>query len=493
MAVPVDPDVSPDPELSDDLLHSAEAGPKVVRGGVQRAIGYLIGIALVAGASVVLLRHLGVVEFGRYTVVMSLIGIVSGVTDSGLTAIGNRELAVRPDREERKRLLASLIGMRLVLTPIGVLCAVAFAVIAGYDSTLVVGTLLAGTGLVLVNTQSTMTLPLSVELRNFRVTLNDVLKNTITTASIAILAAAGASLLPFFTVQIAVGILMLAVAPVLVGASWLVAPSFDRATWRMLFRETLPIAIALALNLAYFRVLVVLSSLISSGTDTGLIGTSFRIIEMLIGIPTLVLTVALPVLSAAGVSNERRLGYVLQRMVEIGALTGMYLAVMIVIVAAPAIELIGGPQYSDAAGILQIQGFALIGVFLGQICQLGLISIRRQRVMAWANAVALVSVIVLGLILLPAMGPEGAGVAAVIAEFLLATTLFVFLRIAKPAVAPKFGFAWKVILCGAVGVAAVALPINPWIAAVIGTIAFGVAALATRAVPPEMLDLVRRR
>jgi O-antigen/teichoic acid export membrane protein len=490
VAVPVDPDVAADPELTEDVLRSDEAGPRVVRGGVQRAIGYLIGIALVAAASVVLLRHLGVVEFGKYTVVMSLIGIVSGVTDAGLTAVGNRELAIRPDLASRRRLMQSLLGMRLILTPIGVLFAVAFAVIAGYESAMVVGTLLAGAGLVLVNTQATIVLPLSVELKNVRVTVNDVFKNVITTSGIAVLAAAGASLLPFFTVQIAVGILALAIAPALVGTAWLVAPRFDRESWRMLFREALPIAIALALNLVYFRVLVVITSLVASSVETGLVGTSFRITEMLIGIPTLVLSVALPVLSAAGVHDHGRLKYVLQRMVEVGALTGMYLAVMIVILASPAIELIGGEQYADAAGILQIQGFALIGVFLGQVCQLGLIAIRRQRAMAWANGVALVAVIVLGLILLPAVGAEGAGIAAVLAEGLLATTLFVFLRIAKRDVAPSFAFAWKIVACGAVAVAAYWLPLNEWVNAVIGTLAFGAAALLVRAIPSEMLELV---
>src|SRR4051812_10771502 len=87
----------------DDLLRSSQAAGRVVRGGVQRLAAYGAGIALTAAASVVLLRHLGVDEFGQYVTVMSLIAIVAGVTDAGLTSIGARELALRERGEEGRR------------------------------------------------------------------------------------------------------------------------------------------------------------------------------------------------------------------------------------------------------------------------------------------------------------------------------------------------------------------------------------------------------
>src|ERR1051326_7974365 len=150
-----------------DLLRSADVGPVVVRGGALRGIGYITGLLLVAGGSVLLLRYLGVVDFGRYVTVMALIGIVSGVSDAGLTAIGAREMSIVP-QEERPDLLAHLISLRLLLTPLGVVVATLFAVVAGYDHTMVYGTILAGIGLVLVTTQATLMLPLAVGLKYVR-------------------------------------------------------------------------------------------------------------------------------------------------------------------------------------------------------------------------------------------------------------------------------------------------------------------------------------
>ena len=113
--------------------------------------------------------------------------IVSGITDAGLTAVGARELALREPGESRRRLLENLIGLRLILTPVGVVGAVLFALLAGYDRTLVIGTVLAGVGLVSIKTQATLMLPLSVELRIFQITVAELLKQAVAVVVIGIL------------------------------------------------------------------------------------------------------------------------------------------------------------------------------------------------------------------------------------------------------------------------------------------------------------------
>src|SRR5215207_9480905 len=104
----------------DDLLRSSRAAGRVVRCGLQRLAAYAAGIGLTAAASVVLLRHLGVDEFGQYVTVMSLIAIVTGVTDAGLTSIGARELALRERGKDSRRLVQNMVAIRLILVPLGV-------------------------------------------------------------------------------------------------------------------------------------------------------------------------------------------------------------------------------------------------------------------------------------------------------------------------------------------------------------------------------------
>src|SRR3712207_2445386 len=132
--------------------------------------------------------------------------------------------------------------------------------------------------------------------------------------AVVALAVAGAGLLPFFAVQVAVGAGILAVTPVLLGRRGLPLPQFDLGEWRRLAVATLPVAIAFVLGIVYFRVLVVLMSLTADEVETALFVTSTRIVELLAGLPLLLAGIALPVVAVAARDNPARLRYVLQRM-----------------------------------------------------------------------------------------------------------------------------------------------------------------------------------
>jgi O-antigen/teichoic acid export membrane protein len=485
--------VTSDPS-SVDVLTTPEAGARVIRGGVLRGGGYFVGILLGAATSVFLLRGLAVDDFGRYATVAALLGIVAIVTDAGLTAVGARELALLPRGEQRVELLGTLLGLRIVLTIVGVAGAVVFAYVAGYDRTMVWGTLLAGVGILLVNTQSTSMMPLTVELRLGAVTTFEVLRQALTLVGVAVLALGGATLLPYFAVQALVGAALLALTPRVVGGVRTLRPRLARSDAARLLREALPLAIAIAMNVVYLRLLVIIVSLTESEQETGLYATSFRIFEMLIGIPGLVLAVALPVLAVAGEHDVERLRYGLQRMTEVAAVFSLGLALATFALAAPVIRLLGGPAYDGAAPILQIQAWALVPLFIGQVAVLALISLRRQRVLAAANAFSLALVLLLGLTLTPAFAGRGAAASGVIAESALAITLLVVLARSERSVVPRFAFVWRPLTALAAGVAVLAIPGLGDVlqgGLVIGV--FVVVAIAVRAVPYEVLEALRRR
>ncbi len=59
------------------------------------------------------------------------------------------------------------------------------------------------------------------------------------------------------------------------------------------------------MNVVYLRLLVILVSMQTDEIETGLFATSFRIFEILLGIPTLVLAVALPAARGRGRGGSR--------------------------------------------------------------------------------------------------------------------------------------------------------------------------------------------
>lgn len=478
---------------STDVLLAPDAGTRVIRGGAVRALGYGMSVGLAAITSAFLFRYLGVGRFGQYAVVAALLGIVAALTEAGLSAVGSRDLAVLRTQAERDALLENLLALRLILTTLGIAVAALFAVAIGYEHVIVAGTLLAGIGVVLLNTQVTMSLPLRVALRMVPVTTVEVLNQAVTCLLVGLLVAAGAPLLAFFGVQIVVGAVAVGVTAAFVGAAAL-RLRLDRAVVVPLIRETLPLAAAVAMNVVYLRMLVIFVSLLSTETQTGLFATSFRVFEMLVGLPTLVLSIALPLLAVAGVGDRPRFRYGMQRLVEIALVVSLFEVVVVVAVAEPALVLLGGSQFEGAAKILQIQAFALVGVFLGQALTLGLVALRRQRAVAAANAVALCVVVVLGAVLVPAYGAEGGAVAAVVTELGLALLLLILLRRGSHDVAPAMGFVWRPLLAGAAGLGAtLALhaSLNGWVVGAVATVVFAVVALVTQAVPAEVRHALR--
>jgi O-antigen/teichoic acid export membrane protein len=476
------------------LVRSPEAGARVIQGGILRGAGYGIGVALTAAASVFLLRYLGVVEFGKYITVTSLIAVVSGVTDAGLTAVANRELATRRLERDRRALMRNLVGLRLILTPLGVVLATLFAAAVGYSHAMVVGTALAGIGLVLISTQITLILPLSADLRIGTVTASELLRQVVLVVGIVVLVIVQASLVAFFAVQIVVGALALAATPFLLRgpAQW--RPAFERREWRWLLREALPIGAGLAMNVIYFRALIIMMSLLSSDRETGLFGTSFRVFEILFGLAGIVIPIAMPILAAAAEGDRERLRYGIQRITEVAALAASGFALVLAVAAEPILVLLGGSEYRDAAPVLQVQALALVPVFLGQGWQLGLIALRRQSALLIANLAAFVAVIALGLGLIPSHDAIGAAVAAVIAETVLAGTLLAILVRSARDIAPRFGFAAR--LAGALvpAVAIALLPVGPAaVRAALAAIVFVAASWLTGAIPEELRAPLARR
>jgi O-antigen/teichoic acid export membrane protein len=479
-------------EHATDLLSTAEAGGRVVRGAVVRAAGYGAGTLFGAVGSFFLLRHLGVSDFGRYATVTALLGVVAGISDAGLTAVGSRELALLGG-EERARLMRNLVTLRLTITPIGVLLATAFAIVAGYDRQMVLGTLLGGIGVVFINTQTTMAMPLVVNLQLVRLTFFEVAKGALNLVAIVFLVLVGAKLLPFFAAQAVTGAALVAVAPFVVRARGSLVPGWDPALARSLLREALPLAVALVMNVLYFRVLMIITSLLASKHETGLFATSFQVFTVIWSLPLVVLSSALPLLAVAGRDDEHRLRRGLQSMTEVVLAAGVFVTLVIYALATPAIRLLGGAEFAGAGRVLQIQAFALIPVFLGQTWQLGLLSLRRQSALVRANGIALLAVIFVGTVFVSIWGSIGAAIAAVLAETLLAALVYFFLRRASPESAPGLGRTPRVVSAAVPAFAVLALPVSWPVTLVLSPTIFAVGCLLARALPPDLLFALRRR
>ncbi|MDQ4041410.1 MAG: oligosaccharide flippase family protein, partial [Actinomycetota bacterium] len=402
-----------------EILDSGEAGGKIIRGGAVRTAAYIGGILVGLVSTPFLVRHLGVDDFGRYIAISSLIFIVAGLTEGGLGAIGVREYSTRDDAGAR-RLMGNLLGIRVLLTIVGVALATGFALAAGYDSVLVVGTLLAGAGLLVTNYFGAFYVPLTARLRLGLLAGIDLLRQGLTAALIVGLVIAGASLVWFFGVPIAVGVMVTLCITALVRRWVPLRPRFERDEWVLILRDSIPYAAATAVGVLYFRVAVVLMSVVSTEEETGIYSLAFRVVEIVSGVPWLLVAAALPVLARAARADADRMRYTLQRLLDVALILGVWVALSIGLGAPFAVEVVGGSSFEDSVPVLAILGGGMVGTFLVATWGHGLISLRRNRALLVANASALAVGIALTLLLVPPHGAIGGAIATTATELWLA-------------------------------------------------------------------------
>ncbi len=477
---------------SEHVLDSSRAGPAAVRGSALRSSGYVAGLGLSLISAPLLTRYLGTVEFGQYIAVLSLVTIVAGLTEGGLNSIALREYAARQG-PERATVMRDLIGIRLALSILAGLVAVGLAAIFGYSSTLILGTAVAVSGQMLQVFQTLLGTSLQGEMRFGWITGLELVRQAVSVALIVALVLAGAGLLPFFVIPVVAGVATLSITLRVVRGLIPLRPAFHPARWAPLLRDTLPFAAAIAVSVLYFRVAVIAMSLLASSVQTSYFAASFRVIEVLVGVPSLIAAAAFPILArTAARHDEERLHYAAGRLVEVTFVLGTSLSLVLVLGAKPVIDILGGAAFAPSIPVLRIQGLALMATCIAVSAGYVLLALRRHRAILIANATALAGSVILSLALIPTLQAQGGAVAVVLAELTLAVTQVAMLVRVRPRLLRTFFVRPLAILAmGAVACVVVLIPGLPAVVTtILGALAFVALLAITGYLPPEIRELV---
>jgi O-antigen/teichoic acid export membrane protein len=462
-----------------------------LRGGTLRAGGYALGILLSLIAVPLLVHHLGTVAYGRYVTVFALMLIVGGVTEGGLNAIALREYATSSG-EQRTRLMRGALGARLALTSVGAAAAVGFAAVAGYGPKLVLGTALAALGLVLQMVASMFGVALQVDLRFGWVAAADLLQQFVNVVAIVALVLAGAGIVPLLAAAIPASAASLLLTLTLVRRRMPLRPAFDLAAWWPLLRQSAPWAVAVALNVVYFRLALVIMSVAAPAIDTGYFALSYRIIEVLIGIPGVAVSAAYPILMRSAHVDRKRFERTARRMFELALIAGVWMVVCVEVGAPFAIRVLAGDHANPAIAVLRIQAPAVAATFVSVACAFPLLTLGHYRRLLLANLAAILVVAVATVPLADALGARGAAISALAAELTLCTLSLATLI--RSGTRLPLG---TVPLIAAAGVVAVvvglALPIGPVLGTLVATGVYAVALRLLGRFPPEARELIVAR
>ena len=476
-----------------DVLDSSEAGGRIIRGGALRVGTYVLMMALSVLSAALLTRHLGVVRFGQYTTVISLVAVVSTVTDAGMSVIGVREFSVREDAA-RNELMRDLLGLRMTLTTVGVLLVAGFALAAGYGTPLLVGAVLASLGTIALVAQHTHTIPISAELRLGTLSALELARQVLTVAAIVVLVVLGAGVLPLLAVVLGVNLVLIPPTAALARHKISLRLAVRPRQWAALLRLTVSFSLASAVGTLYMFTTQIITSLVAGSHQSGLFAASFRIFIVITVVPGTLAGGALPLLARAARDDRERLAYAMQRIFETSLILGVAAAVGILGGAQFIIHVVAGPKYAASANVLELQGIALIATFMLAGWGYALLAMKRYRGVLLANLAAFVVSCTATVVLASSHGAIGAAVATLCGETVLAVGSLLALVRGRPELRPKLGVTLKVLLAAAPAVVLAVLPGVPsLVRALLALAAYGLVILLTRAVPDEVLELLPAR
>jgi O-antigen/teichoic acid export membrane protein len=416
--VATDDHTPPTPRRSGSLL----SGASVLVAG-RYAVAALAWVG-----TVIIVRQLTVQEFGDYSVIFSLLGIVGFIADLRISRIVLADVLAADDTEA-VHVVGSYTGLRLVIGIVSYAVAVVVVLIGAatgnYTQTIVVGTVVGGLNLVILSVAYGMILLFEARLWLRDVAISNVLGQVAAFALILGVAAAGIASLQWFvaaTVLNAIVVLLWLVFTLRRGTG--VRIRFERSQWWIWLKEAAPLALGAALDTIYFRIDIVMLSIMASASAAGIYNIGYKFSDLIGAVPIAVMTPALTLMVAAWPHDKPafrrtfRHTYVILLVGAVGASAGF------LVYAEPLIRaLYQKPEYvagADAARLLVVgQGLH----FFTLLAFTTLVAVKRNRLYPVAMLLGVVVNVGLNLLLIPEHSYMGSGWATVITEVLVLIAL----------------------------------------------------------------------
>ena len=210
---------------------------------------------------------------------------------------------------------------------------------------------------------------------------------------------------------------------------------FDLPTCRFLLKESLPLAFASVFVIIYFRIDVVMLSLMKGDADVGIYSSAYRITESFIFIPSTLMVSIFPLMSKyySGLSGSKgNLSYIYLKSFKVLFIAAFCLSLGISHFSHEIISLLYDGRIQGASITLKILIWATSIIFLNYSLSQFLVSTNRQKITTISTATCAFFNIALNWIMIPVWGYNGAALATVATEVLHLSIMLFYIHSSIP-------------------------------------------------------------
>ena len=445
---------------------------------IARVVSVGFGVYLVY----LVLHYLDPGNFGRYSLVSSIIQILATVADFGLYLIATKQIS--DSTKDQCREFSSVLTFRVVSALGFLLLLIIGAFFSPYDRTVKIG-IIATSGMFF-----------GLVMNQLLLSIFQKFHETNKYAFIELGSKALMTSLTFVFIYFRLGVLYLLEALLIATVAQTILlfffarkylpfrMNFNLAPLKKVWSESWPLALSVIFTTVYFRGDTLALSWLKPVRDVGIYNAAFRVFETLLGFPILFIGLVLPYLGSTFLSgNLEGFRHYFRKAFDGMIVLTLPLITTLIVLATPIMDFLAGSEYKDSARLLQILMVALLVAYLGILPAHAITIIGKQKLMMYFYfASALIS---LGIyyFFIPRFGYWAAAWTTVIAQSIIMISSQVIITI-KTRALPDFSVFLKCLIAGFISGSVMKLFIYLpfWLNATIGGVVYGLLVVAFRVI-----------
>lgn len=418
------------------------------------------------GGTVLVARNLTREQFGEFTLVFTVLGMLSIVTDMG---VGRLAISgVLDSQRDRARFAGSYLVLRTLMGLVGYLLAVGFVMVAGYPPIVVRATAIAGLVVVFATPSHAYDLAFQVHLRMGRVAAVNTVAMMAQFSLTAAVVVRGGGIVWLTVPAVLCEVVTLAMKAPLAHRLLPIRYNIDVGLWWSMLREAAPISLGAALATLYYKVDSLMLSKLDTFVAVADYGIAYKFVDLAHFLPSALATTVLTLLVRAWPDDVEAFRSALRRGLALLGVSAGLVLVCFVAFADEVVILFYGTDYADVADATRILVLAECIAYFSSLAFAALVASNRHRRYPFITLVGLVGNVALNAVLIPARSFEGAAMATLATEVLVVVLLW--RELANVEGIRPFGFDVLRAPAGATAVAALVVVITtaaalPWVIA----------------------------
>ena len=388
----------------------------------SQVVSYAIGFFFVMYTA----RYLGAEGFGILSFALAFTGIFGVFADLGLPPLTVREVA--RDKSLAGKYLGNIAVMKVILVIVTFGLIALFINLLGYpEQTIKVVYLVALSVVFGAFSRMFYSIFQAYEKMEYQ-SLGQILSSALMLSGALFAIDRGFGVVGFASIYFLVSAVVLGYAFAV--CAWKFAlprMEVDLGFWKPTIKEALPFWLSGVFVILYFRIDMVMLSMMKGDAVVGWYAAPYRLVDALVVIPTALTSAIYPVFSNFYVNSKNSLKMTFEKSFKYLFTIAFPIGVGTTLLADKIILLIFGSDFAPSIIALQILIWASVLSFINCTPATLLNSINKQRTLMHITGLGAIFNIIMNLILIPNFSYVGAAIATLAAEFVVGVLMFSFI------------------------------------------------------------------